>query len=123
MQFQDDLNPNIGRPVRPAASSPWLVRSLVVGFLVACAVVAASLAIGSGGSSAAPTILNTEKVERAIEQSSLTQRGVHAVASCPAGVRQQKGLKFSCTAVVKGIGTTFAVTELDGSGHVHYEAR
>ena len=30
---------------------------------------------------------------------------------------------FSCTAVVKNDATRFVVTQLDGSGHVHYEAR
>jgi hypothetical protein len=123
MQLQYDRNPKASSPNHPVASSSWPVRLLGGGLLVICAVVAASLAISAGGSSAAPTILNTEKVERAIERSSLSQRGVHAVASCPAGVQQQKGLKFSCTAVVKGIGTRFVVTELDGSGHVQYEAR
>ena len=29
---------------------------------------------------------------------------------------------FSCTAVVKGVGTRFAVTQLDASGRVHYTA-
>jgi hypothetical protein len=37
-------------------------------------------------------------------------------------VHQKEGLEFSCTAVVKGVSTRFVVTELDGSGHVHYEA-
>ena len=74
-------------------------------------------------SAAAITILNTEKVERAIEHSSLAQRGKHAQVSCPSGVHQKKGLVFSCTAVVGRGSTRFVVTELDGSGHVHYEAR
>jgi hypothetical protein len=93
-------------------------RHLVVGVLVA-----ASLAVTACGSSKPPTILNTEKVERAIEQSSLAQRGAHAQVSCPSGVHQKKGLVFSCTAVVKRASTRFVVTELNGSGHVHYEAR
>jgi hypothetical protein len=91
--------------------------------LVAGALVAASLAVSACGSSESPTILNTEKVERAIEQSSLAQRGTHAQVSCPSGVHQKKGLMFSCTAVAKRASTRFVVTELDGSGHVHYEAR
>ena len=94
------------------------MRSLVAGVLVA-----ASLAVTACGSSESPTILNTEKVERAIERSSLAQRGQHAEVSCPSGVHQKKGLVFSCTAVVKRGSTRFVVTELDGSGHVHYEAR
>ena len=91
--------------------------------LVAGALVAASLALGAcGGSAAAPTILNTEKVERAIEQSSLAQRGMHAQVTCPSGVHQKRGLAFYCTALAKGVSTRFAVTQLDASGRVHYTA-
>lgn len=87
-------------------------------------VVATSLAIAACGSSApSPTILDTAKVERAIEQASLTQRGAHVQVSCPAGVRQESGLVFSCTAVAGKDRTKFVVTEMDGAGHVHYEAR
>jgi hypothetical protein len=75
------------------------------------------------GSSQSPTILNTEKVERAIERSSLAQRGRQVQVSCPSGVHQKKGLVFSCTAVAGRGSTQFVVTELDSLGHVHYEAR
>jgi hypothetical protein len=140
-----DLNPNTS-PERRATRSRWLGRSLVAAVLVSALVVATSVAVSAGGSSRAPIILNTEKVERAIEHSSLAQRGTHARVSCPSGVHQKKGLSFSCTAVVdrdsapccpevdkrgstrcctavveRG-STRFVVTELDGHGHVHYEA-
>jgi hypothetical protein len=117
MQFLHDPNPTMS-PIRPAVPSRWLGGSLVAGVLVA-----ASLAVTACGSSGSPTILNTEKVERAIEHSSLAQRGKQAQVSCPSGVHQKKGLVFSCTAVVDRSSTRFAVTELDGSGQVHYEAR
>jgi hypothetical protein len=91
----------------------------LAGILVAASIAAA----GCGGSPEAPTILDTEKVERAIEQSSLAQRGQRPRVSCPSGVRQEKGLTFSCTALVGRESTRFDVTELDGSGRVHYEAR
>jgi|GEM_PF-1893945 len=91
--------------------------------LAATALVAASLAVSACGSSSAPTILNTEKVEQAIEASSLAQRGQQATVSCPAGIQQKKGVTFSCTAVVNGTSTRFTVNQLDDSGHVHYEAR
>lgn len=90
--------------------------------LVAAALVAASLAVTACGSSESPTILNTEKVEQAIEESSLAQRGTDAEVSCPSGVHQQKGLEFSCTAVAEGVSTRFVVTQQDDSGQVHYEA-
>jgi hypothetical protein len=85
--------------------------------------VATCLVVSACGSAESATILNTEKIERAIEHSSLAQRGKHTQASCPSGVHQKKGLVFSCTAVVGRGSTRFVVTELDGSGHVHYEAR
>jgi hypothetical protein len=86
--------------------------------------VAGSLTVAACGSSDnSPTILNTEKVERAIEQSISLQRGKTAHVSCPSGVHQKKGLVFSCTAVVKRKSTQFTVTQQDGAGHVHYEAR
>jgi uncharacterized protein DUF4333 len=89
----------------------------------ACAtLLLAGLGVSACGSSS-PTILNTEKVERAIEASSLAQRGLRATVSCPAGVHQAKGRSFSCTAVVKGDTTRFAVSQLDDAGHVRYAAR
>jgi hypothetical protein len=91
--------------------------------LLAGALVTASLAVSACGSSGSVTILNTQKVERAIEQSSMDQRGALASVSCPSGVHQEQGVEFSCTAVANGVSTPFTVTQLDGSGHVHYEAR
>ncbi len=117
MHSLHDPKPNTS-PGRPAVPSRWLGRALLAGGLLA-----ASLGVSACGSSKSPTILNTEKVERAIERSSLDQRGKHAQVTCPSGVHQKKGLKFACTAVVKRRSTRFVVTQLDGSGQVHYEAR
>jgi hypothetical protein len=97
---------------------PHRARSFAAPLLVA-----AGFAVSACGSAGSPTILNTEKVERAIEQSSLVQRGQHAEVSCPSGVHQKKGLTFSCTAVVGSRSTLFTVSQLSGSGQVHYEAR
>jgi hypothetical protein len=92
--------------------------------LAAGTLVAASVALLACGSSPSPTILNTERIERAIEHSSLAQRGRQARVTCPSGVHQSKGLAFACTGVLgSGSATRFVVTQLDGSGHVHYEAR
>lgn len=98
--------------------APRLGRRLVTGALVAASLVATAC-----GSSEAPTILNTEKIEREIERSSLAQRGAQARVSCPSGVLQEKGSTFDCTAVVARDRTRFVVTQLDGSGHVRYEGR
>lgn len=93
-------------------------------WLAAGAVVATSLAVNACGKSEdPPTILNTEKVERAIERSIRVQRGKNARVSCPSGVHQKKGLEFTCTADVKRTSTRFVVTQRDDAGQVHYEAR
>lgn len=99
------------------SSTRQLARSLTAG-----AFVAASLVLTACGSSAPPTILDTEAVERSIEASSLAQRGQRAEVSCPSGVHQKEGLVFDCTAVVGRVSTRFVVTQLDGAGNVHYEA-
>ena len=95
-------------------------RRLVTGLLIA-----ASLTVAACGTSDTKdvTILNTEKVERAIEKSVSVQRNKTAHVSCPSGVHQKKGLVFNCTALVKRESTTFAVMQEDGAGRVHYEAR
>ena len=95
-------------------------RGLSVAATLAAATFAAA---GCGGSSGSPTILNTEKVERAIEQSSLAQRGAQARVTCPSGVLQRKSLVFTCTATTAKGDTPFTVTQVDGSGNVRYEAR
>jgi Domain of unknown function (DUF4333) len=91
--------------------------------LVAGGLITASLAITACGTAGSPVVLNTERVERAIEHSSLTERGQHAQVSCPSAVHQAKGVTFICSAAVKRTTTRFVVTQLDGSGHVHYEGR
>lgn len=117
MQFAHGRN-RVVRPA-PATARRGVGHSSVAGVLA----VAFFAATGCGGSSESPTILDTEKVERAIEQSSLAQRGQNPRVSCPSGVHQKKGLLFSCTAVVGRNSTRFVVTQLDGSGRVRYEAR
>jgi hypothetical protein len=92
---------------------PWAAATLV----------AASLAFLACGSSGRSTVtLNTTKIERAIAQSSLAQRGQHAQVSCPPDVPMKKGLEFSCKAKVGQVSTRFVVVEQDSVGHVHYEA-
>jgi hypothetical protein len=102
----------------PHPTSRWLAGSSSAGVLVAV-----SLVLGACGSSRSATILNTKKIAGAIEQSSLAQRGAHVQVSCPSGVHQQKGLVFSCIAVLGHSSTRFVVTELDASGRVRYAAR
>ena len=74
----------------------------------------------------APLIaLNIEKVEHAIAASIASQRHLSAVVTCPQEVLQQKGIVFTCTAVVSGKPKRypFAVTEIDNKGQVRYVGR
>jgi hypothetical protein len=97
----------------PSRRYPCFLLALIVG---------SSLMIAACGSSESITTLNTEKIERAIAQSSFAQRGLRAQVICPSAVPQTVGLKFSCRAVVGSVSTRFVVVEQDGSGHVRYEA-
>jgi Domain of unknown function (DUF4333) len=84
------------------------------------AALAAALALAGCGGSEKPRILNTERVERAIEQSILQKRKIDADVSCPDGVERKKGKKFRCLATYKGGRTPFLVTQDDDRGAVHY---
>jgi hypothetical protein len=103
---------------RRSSSRSWAERAAV-----ACALVACGVAAPACGDSAGPTILDTEKVERAIERSSLQQRGRETHVSCPSGVPQREDLSFTCTASLPGASAEFVVTQLDGAGRVRYSAR
>ncbi len=88
-------------------------------------VLAAATAIGCGDDTQqpAPVILDTKRVERAIEQSILTERKVTADVDCPAGVRQAKGLTFRCVATTRGgVTAAFVVHQKDDKGNVTYAA-
>jgi hypothetical protein len=91
-------------------------------FVIAVALTAGSFVLGACGSSEPTTILNTEKVESAIEQSIVNQRDQVADVSCPSGVHQQNGLVFTCWATVGSNDTPFVVTQTDAAGHVRYAA-
>lgn len=91
--------------------------------VVAASLAAASLTAGAcGGSAQTVTILDTEKIERAIERASLAQRAKRVSVSCPSGVHQKKGLVFTCTAVGRNIRSTVTVTTLDAAGNVRFKA-
>jgi len=90
--------------------------------MVAVLSVAAGFVLAACGSSESIATLDTGKIERAIAQSSLAQRGQRARVSCPSTVPQVEGLRFSCRAVVGSVSTRFVVVEQDEFGHVHYEA-
>jgi hypothetical protein len=64
--------------------------------------------------------LDIAGVEHAIEQSIHSERHLAATVTCPAEVLQQAGIAFTCTARVNGRLYPFAVSEVDGDGHVRY---
>lgn len=115
---RDEPSTTTLRPSRPPGRH--LGWAAAVGLLAA-----ASLTVVACGrtETKTATILNTEKVERAIERSVKAQRGKTATVSCPSGVHQKKGLVFSCTALVKKVSTQFVVTQQDAAGQVRYVAR
>lgn len=81
---------------------------------------AIALGLAACGGSSRPKILDTERIERAIEQSVLQKRHLHAQVSCPAGIEQKKGVVFRCTAVYKSGQNPFVVTQDDSRGAVHW---
>jgi hypothetical protein len=108
----------------------WVSTSICIGSVLVTGIAASacgsskpSVRSRSSVSKVPSRILDTRKIEGAIERSALTQRGEHARVTCPAGIHQEDGLVFSCTAIVGNASTRFIVTELDGSGQVHYVAR
>jgi hypothetical protein len=107
----------------PGATRLWARTGWLGALLLLNALAVAGLALAVRGSSHAPVILDTERIERAIETTSLAQRGADARVSCPAGTPQRSGLVFSCTALVGRSQTRLVATQLDGSGRVRFEAR
>jgi hypothetical protein len=72
-------------------------------------------------------LLKIMNVSTAIRRSVLTGRGVKSTVTCPTRVLQQKGLSFTCKAVVhRGTVTVkagtypFRVNQSDDAGHVTY---
>jgi len=120
MHSDNDHKPHRGRPHSPARRWPRGRSIFTAAVLAATLGVSACGSSGTPTTSRSPTILNTKKVEQAIQHSALAQRGEHAQVSCPSDVHQAKGLIFTCTAVVGRTNTQFVVTELNGSGDVHY---
>lgn len=68
------------------------------------------------------TVLDSVKIERAIEASVTRQRHLRSVATCPPEVLQQAGIVFRCSVTVAGSGQVypFRVRETDGAGDVQY---
>jgi hypothetical protein len=124
------------RPMHIATTTPIIARRIAGarrGALAAVAMLAGAGLISACGSSSSGSTtstkinLDTPHVARAIEQSILSERHVHAKVSCPAVILQQQGKSFVCIATTRnGKGaaskTPFAVTEQNDKGYVTYRA-
>jgi hypothetical protein len=84
------------------------------------AAAAATLALAGCGGSDKPKPLDTERVERAIENSILQKRKLVASVSCPSNIERKKGKRFRCVATYRGGSTPFLVTQRDDRGSVNY---
>ncbi len=104
---------------RPA---PRGIAALAAMLAAATTMAACGSSTSSSSSTQAKTNLNTPHVERAIEQSILSQRHVHAKVTCPKVVLQQKGHNFTCIATVGKTTTPFAVVQQNNGGYVTYHA-
>jgi hypothetical protein len=88
--------------------------------LLAVVVLVVAGGVAGCGSDKKPKILDTERVERAIQDSILQKRHLKATVSCPAGIEQKKGVTFRCTATYRGGQNPFVVTVDSSKGAVHY---
>jgi hypothetical protein len=67
-----------------------------------------------------PRILDTERIERAIQDTILQKRHLRAQVSCPSGTEQRKGVVFTCIATYPRGQNPFVVTVDTDAGAVHY---
>ena len=94
---------------------------LILAFVSGAAVLAlVAIIAGWWNGTSTRVILNTERVERSIEASILSQRHLVSMVSCPVNIVQRAGVVFDCEAIVRGRQFPVAVTEADGKGHVVY---
>ena len=100
-------------------------RRRVVAYVACFLAGAAALAVvaliaGLWNGTSTPVILNTNRVEQAIEGSIRTQRHLTSTVTCPVNIVQQKGVIFYCQAAVRARNFRVVVTEVDGNGHVTF---
>ena len=97
--------------------------AVVAALATAIAMSACGSSTSSTSSTSVKTNLNTPHVERAIEQSILNERHVHATVICPKVVPQEKGHNFTCIARVGKKTTPFTVVQQNNGGYVTYQAK
>lgn len=94
---------------------------LLLAFIAGAGVLAfVALVAGWWNRGSAPVILNTDKVERSIEASILSQRRLASTVRCPVNIVQKSGVVFRCVATVRGRNFQVVVTQTDAKGHVVY---
>lgn len=97
------------------------VAIVVVAFLAGAGAMAlVALAAGLWNRSSNPVILNTDRVEQAIQTSILQQRHLQSSVSCPVNIEQRRGVVFYCEATVGSRNYPVVVTEVDSKGHVTF---
>jgi Domain of unknown function (DUF4333) len=101
-------------------SAAMLAAVLAAISLAACG---SSSQSSTNPSSLPSSILDTGIVQKAIEESVLAQRHVHASVTCPSVVPQEQGHDFVCIATVGKKKTPFVVEQTNDGGHVTYHAK
>jgi hypothetical protein len=82
---------------------------------------AVAVAVCVSGCGSSTRSLDSGKVEHAIVTSILRERNLSATVVCPSKVPQKAGHVFTCAARLDVGAYPVMVTEIDGSGHVHYQ--
>lgn len=79
-----------------------------------------ALVAGLWNHTSTPVILNTVRVQRAIQASIQSQRHLSSTVSCPVNIVQKSGVVFNCVATIGRRRFKVVVTQTDGKGHVVY---
>jgi hypothetical protein len=92
---------------------------------VVVVLIAATLAMVAGATSAGAATLNTTAAQRAIaDRVTATYPGItFGNVSCPSGIARKQGGKFTCTVQLPGTFIILDVTQTDDRGSVTFETR
>src|SRR5690349_3797230 len=91
--------------------------AIIVAFVLGAAIASGAFLLldGDDDSGAPSNVLDTESIERSIEDSIQKERDVEAQVSCPDGIQIQTGLKFRCEATTKDGVNAVIVTQKPGA--------
>jgi Domain of unknown function (DUF4333) len=68
-------------------------------------------------------LLKVAEIERAVQRTIATERGLRANVTCPARVPQRRGDVFTCTATLDVGSYPVSVTQTNASGRVRYDSQ